>query len=60
MSGPHRFEREQTPTKVKRDRFPLFLIFALVALGIAVSLLFTHYGWTPVEIDCAVVLPQQP
>ena len=49
MSGPHRFKREQTPTKVKRDRFPLFFIFALAALGIAVSLLFTHYGWTPVE-----------
>jgi hypothetical protein len=49
MSGPRRLEREQNPTKVKRDCFPLFLVFVLVALGMGASLLFAHYGWTPVE-----------
>jgi hypothetical protein len=49
MSGPHRFEGEQNPTEVKRDWFPLFLVLVLVALGIGASLLFAHYGWTPVE-----------
>ena len=49
MSGPHRFERQQNPTKVKRDRFPLFLVFGLIALGIGASLLFSHHGWIPVE-----------
>jgi hypothetical protein len=44
MSSPHRFDREQEPTKVKRDRV-LFLVFGLVAFGIAVSLLSAHYGW---------------
>jgi hypothetical protein len=44
MSSPHRFDREQEPTKVKRDGV-LFLVFGLVALGIAASLLFAHYGW---------------
>jgi hypothetical protein len=44
MSGPHRFDRDQEPTKVKRDRV-LFLVFGLAAVGIAVSLLFAHYGW---------------
>jgi hypothetical protein len=29
MSGPHRFEREKNPTKVKRDWFPLFLVLVL-------------------------------
>jgi hypothetical protein len=49
MSGPHRFEREKNPTKVKRDWFPLFLLLILVALGIGASLLFAYNGWTPVE-----------
>jgi hypothetical protein len=44
MSIPHRFDREQEPTEVKRDRV-LFLVFGLVAFGIAASLMFAHYGW---------------
>jgi hypothetical protein len=44
MSSPHRFGREQEPAEVKRDRV-LFLVFGLVAFGIAASLLFAHYGW---------------
>jgi hypothetical protein len=48
MSGQHRLHHEQEP-KVNRDRLMFFSMVGFVALGVAISLLFVYYGWTPVD-----------
>jgi hypothetical protein len=49
MSGQERLHRKQRPAKVKRRRLPILLIVGLVAIGIVISLVLTHYGWVPAE-----------
>jgi hypothetical protein len=49
MAGQRRLVRQQKPVRVKRDRIAILLVVGLTALGITISLVFTHYGWVPVE-----------
>jgi hypothetical protein len=47
MSGENRFRREKAAL-LGVDLSVIFLVL-FAALGIATSLVFTYYGWTPVD-----------
>jgi hypothetical protein len=48
MSGQRRLHREQKSAQ-RRGRL-FFWMLGFVALGVAITLLFAYFGWTPAEM----------
>jgi hypothetical protein len=49
MSGQRRLDREQK--SATRNSVLILWMLAFAALGVVVTLLFAHFGWTPSELD---------